>query len=35
MIFDHLARLSQIIAERIITQQPIIYNQEDWNRILG
>jgi predicted ABC-type ATPase len=34
MIFDNSAGLSQIIAERIINQQSIIYNQESWNRIL-
>jgi predicted ABC-type ATPase len=33
MIFDNSAEESRLIAERIVNQQPIIYNQEAWNRI--
>ncbi len=33
MIFDNSAGESQLIAERIIDQQPMIYNQETWNHI--
>jgi predicted ABC-type ATPase len=33
MIFDNSDGESRIIAERIVNQQPIIYNQEPWNRI--
>jgi predicted ABC-type ATPase len=33
MIFDNSAGESRLIAECIINQQPIIYNQEAWNRI--
>jgi predicted ABC-type ATPase len=33
MIFDNSVGESRLIAECIINQQPIIYNQEPWNRI--